>query len=146
MDDCFGRVGRRFVGFCSTGRLLVQYFVIDTDAVADLKALASGCYVSLLGDIRSPPKPYFAATCMRLVPGTDEMSYHMIEAVHAALTLRQGPAIEAAAAGLAAMEDVVPAKALADLVPALASLGVATKGSLEGSALRQAVLDPWAAR
>ena len=91
----------------------------DTDALAGLEKLASGRYVSLVGGIRSSPTTHFAATCMRLVSSTDEVSYHMIEAVHAALKLRQGPALEAAAGGLAAMEDVTPARALSIWYPHL---------------------------
>lgn len=131
----------------ATGRLRARYYVTEPGALAGLEELAPGRYVSLVGSVRSSPTAHFAVTCMRLVSSADEVSYHMIEAAHAALKLRKGSALEpatpapkrAVAESLGAMEDVTPAKAPVDDVPA-ASMTSAQKGPLEGAALRQAAL------
>lgn len=134
----------------ATGRLRVRFYVTEPGALAGLEELASGRYVSLVGGVRSSPTAHFAATCMRLVSSADEVSYHMIEAAHAALKLRQGSTLEpstpapkrqAVAESLGAMEDITPAKAPTDSMPAPASLTAASKGPLEGPALRQSALE-----
>mmetsp|Transcript_146945 Transcript_146945/g.409313 ORF Transcript_146945/g.409313 Transcript_146945/m.409313 type:complete len:301 (+) Transcript_146945:3-905(+) len=133
----------------ATGRIKTRLYLSDRQS-SDLDNLAPGCYVSAFGGVRTAPEIHFAAMGLRIVESADEVSYHMIEAVHAAVRLRRGapadpmtpapkrPApVEAAAA-----EELSPPKGAAPgAVPAAAAAATtAAPGErLAGSTLRKAV-------
>nr|QDO16212.1 replication protein A 32 kDa subunit [Lingulodinium polyedra] len=73
----------------ATGRIKARYYVSDRQP-KDLDELAPGRHVSVFGGIRTAPEVHLAVTGMRLVQSADEVSFHLIEAAHAALRLRRG--------------------------------------------------------
>jgi len=78
----------------STGRIQARYFAPDTDS--QIVGLAPGRYVSIAGQLRISPTTHISVTNAHVVLSPDEISYHMIECVHAAMCLRRGP-VEVAA-------------------------------------------------
>lgn len=73
----------------ASGRIKVRQFE------ATVEGLANGRYVSLVGSLRTAPAVHISAMSLRLVESADEVSYHMIEAAHAALNLRRGGSVAA---------------------------------------------------
>lgn len=71
-----------------TGRIRGRYFVSDPQP-GELEKIVPGRYVSAFGGVRSAPVQHLAITGLRLVESTDEVSYHVIEAAHAALKLQR---------------------------------------------------------
>jgi len=69
----------------STGRLQARYY-----KQASEDKIEAGQYVTLAGQIRTAPELHISVTAMRPVQTADEISYHMIEASHAALKLQGG--------------------------------------------------------
>lgn len=70
----------------STGRLKVrQYF---TESSPTSRKLLPGQYVAVAGSVRAAPELHVSAQSVTCVESPDEVSYHMIEATHAALKLR----------------------------------------------------------
>jgi len=142
----------------ATGRIKARYFVTDGET-AELDRITPGAYVSAFGSLRAAPTTHFSVNGLRLVESADEVSYHMIEAAHAALRL-QRPEREAetpAPKKVAAepMADLTPQKvegspaaALSTPTPAApastpaAERPAASKptGQLTGPALRSAIL------
>jgi len=121
----------------STGRIIARHYI--TGAGEEQKAVAPGRYVSMVGTVRISPEPHFAVASMRAVESADEVSYHMIEATHAALTVGRDPATPASKAQI---ESLTPAKSVtADVSMAPAPAGTAApKVAPEGPALREALL------
>nr|QDO16271.1 replication protein A 32 kDa subunit [Lingulodinium polyedra] len=116
-----------------TGRIAARYY-IPNDCPKDLEEILPGKYISVFGNVRSSPTLHFAVTGMRPIKSADEVSYHMIEAVHTALKLRKG--IGAAEPATPAPKRPAPA-AQATIVP---ELSPPKHARMEGQALRAAVL------
>merc|ERR1712217_338376 len=105
---------------------------------------------SVFGNVRTAPLPHLAATGVRLVQSADEVSYHMIEAAHAALKLqkvRAEPAIATTPASKhRAEEPVSPQKEIQPIVAVSTAPTASTsapspeKAALEGSQLRDAIV------
>lgn len=73
----------------STGRLKARYYKQGSEETIEV-----GKYVTIAGQIRTAPELHISVTAMRPVQTADEISYHMIEAAHAALKLQGGRVIE----------------------------------------------------
>merc|ERR1719203_2680173 len=92
----------------ATGRIKGRWFLADPKD-GELDRIAPGSYVSVFGEVRTAPVQHLALKGMRPVASADEVSYHMIEAAHAALRLQKGP--QTAKVGQAAAAEVAtPAK------------------------------------
>mmetsp|Transcript_16060 Transcript_16060/g.50479 ORF Transcript_16060/g.50479 Transcript_16060/m.50479 type:complete len:295 (+) Transcript_16060:69-953(+) len=139
----------------ATGRIKARYYVSDRQP-KDLEELAPGRHVSVFGGIRTAPEVHLAVTGMRLVQSADEVSFHLIEAAHAALRLRKGhpepetpskqPATARTAATMAgsAPMDLSPQKSerpQAELTAPVAPASEPAKprAALSGEGLRKAV-------
>jgi len=55
-----------------------------------LSSVEPGKYIIVAGQVRTSPELHMTAVNARLVRSADEVSYHMIEAAHAALKLQRG--------------------------------------------------------
>nr|QDO16214.1 replication protein A 32 kDa subunit [Lingulodinium polyedra] len=132
----------------ATGRIRARYYVNGGKA---LEALAPGCHVSAFGGVRAAPEVHLAVTGLRLLESADEVSFHMVEAAHAALRLRRHrpepatpaagrqPALAAGAAPGAAAE-LSPPKAQRPAAPEAPAVEAAKPGfALSGEDLRKAV-------
>jgi len=73
----------------STGRLQARYYMQGVE-----ETIEAGKYVTIAGQIRTAPQLHISVTAMRPVQAADEISYHMIEAAHAALKLQGGRVLE----------------------------------------------------
>mmetsp|Transcript_75495 Transcript_75495/g.196831 ORF Transcript_75495/g.196831 Transcript_75495/m.196831 type:complete len:287 (+) Transcript_75495:104-964(+) len=82
----------------ATGRLRVRQFLSGDADDAQHEGVQAGRYVHMFGQVRAKPEPHFVAQGIRPVKTADEVSYHTIEAAHAALKLQRGPAAAAAPA------------------------------------------------
>jgi len=71
----------------ATGRIKGRWFLSDPSDSA-LERIVPGCYVSAFGEARASPVQHLALKGVRPVESVDEVSYHVIEAVHAALKLQ----------------------------------------------------------
>mmetsp|Transcript_34397 Transcript_34397/g.98296 ORF Transcript_34397/g.98296 Transcript_34397/m.98296 type:complete len:288 (-) Transcript_34397:114-977(-) len=143
----------------ATGRIKARYYVTDRQQAQGLEDLAPGCFVCAFGNVRTAPQLHFAATGMHLVKSADEVSFHMVEAAHAALKSKQGrlepttPAPKKAGAavgsGAAPMEvspvkpvDLSPVKterSAAEAPAAATAPAPAHKPALPGRDLKQAI-------
>merc|ERR1740130_1892749 len=74
----------------ATGRIRVRYYMHGSAGDLDLERLVEGEYVHAVGSLRTAPMVHFAVLCLRPVDGADAVSYHMIEAAHAAQKLQKG--------------------------------------------------------
>merc|ERR1711953_1289401 len=72
----------------STGRIQVRYYASENDIL--LPGIESGRYVCIAGMLRTSPEAHVTVTVARFVQSADEISYHIIEASHAALKLKRG--------------------------------------------------------
>mmetsp|Transcript_32444 Transcript_32444/g.61106 ORF Transcript_32444/g.61106 Transcript_32444/m.61106 type:complete len:293 (-) Transcript_32444:130-1008(-) len=83
----------------STSRMRARLYVSDASQEKALQGLATGQWVRLLGHFRSAPSAHFSVSVMRPLESADEISYHSIEVVHAALKCakRNGIPMEAQA-------------------------------------------------
>jgi len=70
-----------------TGRMKGRWFLAEPQE-GELERIASGTFVSLFGEVRASPVRHIAIKGMRPVESADEVSYHIIEAAHAALKLQ----------------------------------------------------------
>jgi len=127
-----------------SGRLKVRHYKNESSGET---ALASGQYVSLVGSIRTAPEVHVSAMTLRPVSSADEVSYHMIDVAHTALTMKSGtgaafvktappvqvavpqPMTTAAAPGLALAAP--PAAVAPAAVPPTTNSGDAQKSVLE---------------
>jgi len=73
----------------STGRLQARYYKQGSE-----ETIEAGKYVTVAGQIRTAPALHISVTALRPVQAADEISYHMIEATHAALKLQGGRVLE----------------------------------------------------
>jgi len=74
-----------------TGRVKVRHYLsagIGGDAGKD--DIVAGCYASIVGSLRTSPAVHISALTLRPVKNGDEVSYHMIEVAHSALTIKKG--------------------------------------------------------
>lgn len=69
----------------STGRIQARYYLQDESGLAGIEA---GVYVTMAAQLRTSPTVHLSVTAMKPVRSADEVSYHMIEAVLAALRLQ----------------------------------------------------------
>jgi len=131
----------------ATGRIKARHYLSERQSGA-LEDLTPGRYVSAFGAVRTAPEVHFAAAGLRLVESADEVSYHLIEAAHAALKLRRGASADAATpspkkpALAEAAPDYTPSKVVLAAAPeaaAPAATAAAPKERLSGSALRKAI-------
>lgn len=76
----------------TTGRIRVRYFVSNPQ---DMECVVCGRYVALVGAARTNPSAHISAQAVRAVVSADEVSYHAIEAAHAALSLRKSSSVPA---------------------------------------------------
>eukprot|EP00747_Dinoflagellata_sp_TGD_P163484 gnl/TRDRNA2_/TRDRNA2_182188_c0_seq1.p1 gnl/TRDRNA2_/TRDRNA2_182188_c0~~gnl/TRDRNA2_/TRDRNA2_182188_c0_seq1.p1 ORF type:complete len:276 (-),score=51.70 gnl/TRDRNA2_/TRDRNA2_182188_c0_seq1:83-910(-) len=83
----------------ATGRMKARYF-FSGPPPDDVDDFAVGKYVSMVGSIRTAPALHIGVTCMRVVDSADAISYHMIEAAHAALKLQKGSIDQPMPAGM----------------------------------------------
>merc|ERR1711865_93987 len=72
----------------STGRIKARHFFPNQEARPEFDKLESGCYVSLVANLRTAPAVHLGVQFMTIVQSPDEISYHIIEAAHAALKLQ----------------------------------------------------------
>lgn len=70
-----------------TGRIKARLYLTELGQREKLKDIVPGRYVSMFGGVRTAPEFHFAAMGIRVVTESDEISYHAIEAAHAALKL-----------------------------------------------------------
>lgn len=70
-----------------TGRIKARMYLTELGQREKLKDIVPGRYVSMFGGVRTAPEFHFAAMGIRVVTESDEISYHAIEAAHAALKL-----------------------------------------------------------
>jgi len=142
----------------ATGRMKARYFVSDAQN-SQLDKVVPGCYVSAFGAARAAPVEHIAITGLRLVESADEVSYHMIEAAHAALRLKHGkpqpstppkvaaeaPVAKASPQGdfLTPQKQELPSNPYADAAAAAPAPAVkpAAPAMLTGADLRAAVLE-----
>jgi len=73
----------------STGRVKARHFFPNQEARPEFDKLESGCYVSVVANLRTAPAVHLGVQFMTIVQSPDEISYHMIEAAHAAVKLQQ---------------------------------------------------------
>jgi len=74
----------------STGRIRVRQYG-GAEPGDPLAKVVAGNYIMVAGQLRTSPTAHITALNGRIVTSADEISYHMIEAAHAALTLQRGP-------------------------------------------------------
>jgi len=72
----------------STGRIRIRQYSPEPGSV--LATVEPGKYIQVAGNLRTSPEMHVTVASARLVNSPDEISYHMIEAVHAALRLQRG--------------------------------------------------------
>nr|QDO16283.1 replication protein A 32 kDa subunit [Lingulodinium polyedra] len=121
----------------TTGRIKARHYLVSQEAKA-LQDLAEGQYVCVFGSVRAAPTLHVAVAGLRPLESPDEVSYHMVEAAHAALKLQKAgelpttpsPRRPAAAAAQAPGEPGA----------APMELSAPKRARLEGAALRGAVL------
>jgi len=99
----------------ATGSIKGRWFLTEPQE-GELEGIAPGCFVSLFGEVRASPVKHIAIKGMRPVESADEVSYHIIEAAHAALRLQRGGARKD-------QEPATPAKAKEQLGGAVAMTG-----------------------
>jgi hypothetical protein len=75
----------------STGRVKARHFFPNQEARPEFDKLESGSYVSVVANVRTAPTVHLGVQFMTIVQSADEISYHMIEAAHAAVKLQQSP-------------------------------------------------------
>lgn len=73
----------------STGRVKARHFFPNQEARPEFDKLESGSYVSVVANVRTAPTVHLGVQFMTIVQSADEISYHMIEAAHAAVKLQQ---------------------------------------------------------
>jgi hypothetical protein len=73
----------------STGRVKARHFFPNQEARPEFDKLENGSYVSVVANLRTAPTVHLGVQFMTLVQSADEISYHMIEAAHAAVKLQQ---------------------------------------------------------
>jgi len=129
----------------ATGRIKVRHYMAAK--TAELESIRPGSYVSMIGQIRTSPEPHFAANNIQLVKSADQVSYHMIEAAHAALSIQRGsgqdqstPVKKMSFAAADAMQVDTPAKSLPGQEAAAAPAAPVATKALEGDALKQAIM------
>lgn len=136
-----------------TGRIKARHYMTD-EQTDTLEGIAIGRYVNLFGAVRTAPELHFAAAGVRLVQSADEISYHTVEAMHAALKLQKGgsvatPSPKKLGTALGNAMDVTPAKgpeaqAFGSPQTTMAAVEEAkpapSRQRLEGAALRAAAL------
>eukprot|EP00927_Polykrikos_kofoidii_P026316 TRINITY_DN2346_c0_g1_i4.p1 TRINITY_DN2346_c0_g1~~TRINITY_DN2346_c0_g1_i4.p1 ORF type:complete len:297 (-),score=54.55 TRINITY_DN2346_c0_g1_i4:155-1045(-) len=74
-----------------TGRIRARWFA--NVAELPLDQLIPGKYVSIAAQLRSSPALHLSITTARVIRSADEISYHSIEAAHAALKLQRQAAL-----------------------------------------------------
>jgi len=122
-----------------TGRIKARHYVTDRLQAKELEELEPGRYVSLFGSVRTAPEVHLAVTGLRPVLSGDEVSFHMIEAAHAALKLSAGARLEPGTPAPA--RAAAPAAEAAELSPPKAARPAEQpRGQLSGKALQAAVL------
>jgi len=73
----------------STGRVKARHFFPNQEARPEFDKLESGCYVSVVANVRTAPTVHLGVQFMTMVQSADEISYHMIETAHAGVKLQQ---------------------------------------------------------
>jgi len=145
----------------STGRVKARHFFPNQEARPEFDKLESGGYVSVVANVRTAPTVHLGVQFMTLVQSADEISYHMIEAAHAAIKLQQtskDPATPAAKRPVASPMSVAgsqgpswspdvamtPAKEVKETVtvaPAVPMSFASAKVKLAGDELKNAIID-----
>jgi len=143
----------------STGRIKARHFFPNQEARPEFDKLESGCYVSVVANLRTAPTVHLGVQFMTIVQSADEISYHMIETAHAGMKLQQNckePATPAAKRPVAspmtvgsqgpswspdvAMSPAKEIKEVVNVVPVAMSFE-ASKIKLVGDQLKTAILD-----
>lgn len=140
----------------ATGRVKARHFFPNQEARPEFDKLESGCYVSVVANMRTAPTVHLGVQFMTIVQSPDEISYHIIESAHAALKLQgknKDPATPAAKRPIASpmtvgsqgptwSPDVAmsPVKEPITVVPVPLSFASANV-KLAGEALKNAVLE-----
>merc|ERR1712032_940875 len=71
-----------------TGRIKAKHYF--TEKRAELDSIAPGKYVSAVAQVRTAPQLHLSVQFVSLIDSPDAISYHMIEAAHAALKTQRG--------------------------------------------------------
>jgi len=143
----------------STGRVKARHFFPNQEARPEFDKLVSGSYVSVVANVRTAPTVHLGVQFMTIVQSADEISYHMIEAAHAAVKLQQtskDPSTPAAKRPVAspmtagsqgpsfspdvAMSPAKEVKETANIAPVPMSFASA-KVKLAGDELRNAIIE-----
>merc|ERR1711865_39229 len=143
----------------STGRVKARHFFPNQEARPEFDKLQNGSYVSVVANVRTAPTVHLGVQFMTLVQSADEISYHMIEAAHAAVKLQQttkDPATPAAKRPVAspmtvgsqgpswspdvAMSPAKEVKETVNVVPVPMSF-TAAKVKLAGDELKNAIIE-----
>merc|ERR1711908_156748 len=69
----------------STKRIKVRQYL--TDSNPNTNNIMAGFYVSVVGNVRTSPEAHISAQFVAAADSPDQVSYHMIESVHAMLKL-----------------------------------------------------------
>lgn len=117
----------------ATGRIKTRYYATSQERT-EMEDIVPGRYVSVFGSLRTAPAVHFAASGVQALEAADEISFHAIEAAHAALRL-QGHGGTPAAASPEKPAPVPPDAKAAPLEPPMPR-----KAQLEGAGLRGAIL------
>jgi len=70
----------------ATGRVIVKHYLSDNSS-SILDSITSGAYVSAVGSVRTSPSLHVSTLQLCPLETADAISYHMIEAAHAAVKL-----------------------------------------------------------
>jgi len=89
----------------ATGRIVVKHYLSD-NSTSVLDSISSGGYVSAVGSVRTSPSLHVSTLQLCLLETADAISYHMIEAAHAAVKLSR-------ASGIKVKEPITPDKRMA---------------------------------
>lgn len=105
----------QFVLNDGTGRIRVRHFSSGDVGSAGFDQIVDGGYITIAGSLRTSPTLHVSATFLHPVFSVDAVSYHMIEAAHAGLKLKQ------MASGVNTTLPLMPAK-LKEPMPDVASV------------------------
>eukprot|EP00928_Gymnodinium_smaydae_P089063 TRINITY_DN73066_c0_g1_i1.p2 TRINITY_DN73066_c0_g1~~TRINITY_DN73066_c0_g1_i1.p2 ORF type:complete len:286 (-),score=88.48 TRINITY_DN73066_c0_g1_i1:72-842(-) len=73
-----------------TGRVRVRQYAATEGLEKEDAAICDGKYCMVAGNLRTTPATHITAVSLRAVRAADEVSYHLIEAAHAAMSFQRG--------------------------------------------------------
>jgi len=123
----------------ASGRMKVRYY---SSGEKPVKGLATGKYVSIVGNLRTAPTAHISAMNIRMVEAADEVSYHMIEVAHACLRLRNPSKVAPAPAAAVVSDPITPAKHSGGFGMGLSSINLGTDSTFSPPKQDAPVLQP----